>query len=338
MQKYNDKLITEKEKERLDDLEILSRGFQLEREAKYWTFDINDPEMRKKIMVYYGFIMERGKLNKLTPEEELYAMVYPPSIEEVLTERIKTTDFSVLDLYNNTEDIPRWFRWVTEDNACEVCQELNGKTYRIFEVPTRPHSNCKCKIIPLNNDAFEVSLYEDYYALDSEKLEKQHIVALKDPLGALMVLIAKTQATGAVMAIYGNTEDGARQNALRHALWNALMTKYIGIERAEKFANSHEVIKEDRIGEKYNHNEINIQIDGDRDINRRYRGDLINDHTKMDLFFNRLGRETYMEMENEQPLKTMPDNSKMKQNIDISKIILRLEEKIDENIHMVLQP
>lgn len=41
-------------------------------------------------------------------------------------------------------------RWVTaeDEKVCEECRRLDGKVFRIKEVPDKPHFNCRCIVIP----------------------------------------------------------------------------------------------------------------------------------------------------------------------------------------------
>ena len=42
--------------------------------------------------------------------------------------------------------------WQTEKGACEACQALDGKEFETLDdVPNRPHPNCKCDIVPIEN-------------------------------------------------------------------------------------------------------------------------------------------------------------------------------------------
>ena len=42
--------------------------------------------------------------------------------------------------------------WQTEKGACEACQALDGKEFETLDdVPERPHPNCKCDIVPIEN-------------------------------------------------------------------------------------------------------------------------------------------------------------------------------------------
>lgn len=40
--------------------------------------------------------------------------------------------------------------WVAEkdDKTCEVCKDLDGQVFEIDKVPTKPHYNCRCRIMP----------------------------------------------------------------------------------------------------------------------------------------------------------------------------------------------
>lgn len=42
--------------------------------------------------------------------------------------------------------------WQTEKGACEACQALDGTEFETLDdVPERPHPNCKCDIVPIEN-------------------------------------------------------------------------------------------------------------------------------------------------------------------------------------------
>lgn len=42
-------------------------------------------------------------------------------------------------------------RWMTveDERRCGVCSERDGKTYNIMRVPSKPHFNCRCWIVPI---------------------------------------------------------------------------------------------------------------------------------------------------------------------------------------------
>lgn len=75
-------------------------------------------------------------------------------------------------------------------------------------------------------------------------------------------------ATKYANELYGADSDGSQHNALKHTMWNALMTKRYGQEYAKKMANSHE------FGAKEN---LNLNVS---------QQELMN----MDLFNNAIGR------------------------------------------------
>jgi len=43
-----------------------------------------------------------------------------------------------------------WVRWVTErdQRVCTDCHQLDGRVFRIDEVPTKLHWNCRCRLTP----------------------------------------------------------------------------------------------------------------------------------------------------------------------------------------------
>ena len=64
-----------------------------------------------------------------------------------LTEDAETGNVTLYGGVSNTV-----YRWETEPNACEKCQELDGTEYDNKEdIPEKPHPNCKCKVVEVNN-------------------------------------------------------------------------------------------------------------------------------------------------------------------------------------------
>lgn len=43
-----------------------------------------------------------------------------------------------------------WVQWVTErdQRVCTDCHQLDGRVFRIDDVPTKPHWNCRCRLTP----------------------------------------------------------------------------------------------------------------------------------------------------------------------------------------------
>lgn len=306
--------ITEQERQRLFNLKMNSYSYNKSEVNEYLKakgMDKDDPTLREKVLRYYGF--SKFASEELTLEEELYAFAFPPTEEEVINLRISEMDKSLLAKLDQ-DDVARWIEWQSDEFGCEKCQEFDGMIFRLFDIPDRPHNNCKCKLIPLDNDTIIVKLLDDPYASDLELLKKEYAVSIPDPLGGLIARLVASQATDEVIKRYGSIKDGTRENALRHALWNALMTHRLGEERAEKFATAHEVPKENR----------NQDVPGKLDINRKYQGFLISQHIMMDLFFNELGRKSYLDL------------AKINPDMDIEDLIDYLEKKIDENYDRIL--
>ncbi len=117
--------------------------------------------------------------------------------------------------------------------------------------------------------------------------------ALNDPIGGLVVKKASEEANNKAFAYYAKPQfgnkyideneepidaDGTEQNAMKHALWNALATMKLGYDRAKKFTDAHESLTK---------KEVNVtRTDmGHTQSNKK--------HTEMDLFFNELGRQAY---------------------------------------------
>ena len=101
-------------------------------------------------------------------------------------------------------------------------------------------------------------------------VRKEYWEALKSPINAIEAYKASQHAEKYSYNKYGYNLDGTRQNALKHALWNTLMTIQIGEKEAERFASAHEVAPYE-------------QIDGN--------GFTRNENTAMDYYYNNLGRE-----------------------------------------------
>ena len=72
---------------------------------------------------------------------------------QVGQESIEITDAAVMEAYA-AAGIPRGM-WVTErdQRVCPDCHQLDGKVFLLSEVPTKPHRNCRCRIMPVMSDA-----------------------------------------------------------------------------------------------------------------------------------------------------------------------------------------
>ena len=62
---------------------------------------------------------------------------------------INVTDYAVFQAFEDAgiEEV----EWVTEHDqrVCSLCHKMDGKRYRIDEVPSKPHVNCRCTVIPI---------------------------------------------------------------------------------------------------------------------------------------------------------------------------------------------
>ena len=49
------------------------------------------------------------------------------------------------------KEVIKKVRWVASagDRTCPICEDLNGKTFDIDNVPKRPHKDCRCAIIKI---------------------------------------------------------------------------------------------------------------------------------------------------------------------------------------------
>lgn len=57
--------------------------------------------------------------------------------------------------------------WKSEPNACEECQELDGKEYEFEgDIPEKPHPNCKCSVIEVPVDDEECDCIEFFNELE----------------------------------------------------------------------------------------------------------------------------------------------------------------------------
>jgi hypothetical protein len=95
--------------------------------------------------------------------------------------------------------------------------------------------------------------------------DAENELAKKYPISALKVNQAKNEANEYTKKIYGKEAfvDGTEANAYRHAMWNAIMTDKIGVEKAKMFAYAHEQIPynpEDHMTMDYHNNELGRRI------------------------------------------------------------------------------
>ena len=64
---------------------------------------------------------------------------------------INVTDAAVIQALDDAG--VGWVQWLTEhDNrVCTDCHQLDGRVFRINEVPAKPHWNCRCRLAPARN-------------------------------------------------------------------------------------------------------------------------------------------------------------------------------------------
>lgn len=67
----------------------------------------------------------------------------------VAHEADRVTDEAALRAYKQ-RGVKR-VRWVTagDEKVCESCGPMNGKVYEIDNVPAKPHTNCRCWLVPV---------------------------------------------------------------------------------------------------------------------------------------------------------------------------------------------
>ncbi len=155
---------------------------------------------------------------------------------------------------------------------------------------------------------------DEWFRKNGDNLYKkeEYYEAWKDPIAGTIAYLASEKATNISEEKYGTFKDGTRQNALKHALWNALMTQSIGYNKASLFAHAHEVLPS-------SHEDI-------PDIN----GFAPYQNRQMDLFFNELGRRAYLD------LKESMEAGGQKKEPAINELIDYIEKQIDLNIGKVL--
>lgn len=313
MMNENNQWITKEEKQEIKRIHARTANINkrdIEKSFKENRIDINAATLKEKALTYYGFIYAAEELNMET-YEEIYCIVFPPTETDVIAYRKKVQKDLIDDdgkAYTDDE-LPRWVIWDSEGESCEICRQYDKMLMKRLEVPYT-HPNCDCKLIAVSNDDPPIQLYEDYFATHEMLAGKEYYLGLPRLIIAKNLYDLSQTATSEVISIYGNTEDGTRQNTLRHALWNALMTQAAGYDAAKMFADAHEVLSQDT-------------------LNDLYRGFRVWEHMNMDLFFNELGRQSYLELEKEQE-RGMIDE------ISTHMIIDRIEDNIDLNTEMIL--
>lgn len=67
-------------------------------------------------------------------------------------ESIEITDAAVMEAYE-AAGIARGM-WLTERDGrvCSDCHQLDGKVFPLAEIPTKPHWNCRCRIVPVRGE------------------------------------------------------------------------------------------------------------------------------------------------------------------------------------------
>lgn len=103
--------------------------------------------------------------------------------------------------------------------------------------------------------------------------EKALIVS--SPANAYLTKITRTKAFDYTKSEYSRNGLGDRSDAFRHAIWNALMSKYVSELWAYQFGTAHEQKSEAELNK--------IAKDGNRE----------REHQKMDLHNNREGRDCW---------------------------------------------
>lgn len=118
--------------------------------------------------------------------------------------------------------------------------------------------------------------YDEILKKWNELTPAEQRLAVLYPAAALVVNECRNKAVSySNSSKYGYMHgNGTRKDAFRHAIWNALMCKYVNKWSAEQFATAHEQQSEDYF-QKY--------TDG---ISNR-------EHTRMDLHNNEKGRDTW---------------------------------------------
>lgn len=72
---------------------------------------------------------------------------------QVGQEAIEITDAAVMEAYE-AAGVVRCM-WVTERDGrvCSDCHQLDGRVFPLAEIPTKPHRNCRCRIVPVMGEA-----------------------------------------------------------------------------------------------------------------------------------------------------------------------------------------
>jgi len=152
---------------------------------------------------------------------------------------------------------------------------------------------------------------------DSKIMKKEYWEAMKDPTGGIVAKITSDEAIKYSANKYGYQKDGTMQNALQHALWNAMMTYKIGEDRAKKFADAHEVLPG------------SLEQIESNNFSRKQ-------NSEMDYYYNELGRKAALELIEEKK-KQMPDGS-FRVVISPEEMTEYVNKKIQENATNILLP
>lgn len=72
---------------------------------------------------------------------------------QVGQEAIEITDAAVMEAYEAAGVVR--YMWVTERDGrvCSDCHQLDGRVFPLAEIPTKPHRNCRCRIVPVMGEA-----------------------------------------------------------------------------------------------------------------------------------------------------------------------------------------
>jgi hypothetical protein len=80
------------------------------------------------------------------------------SYNAYITKKMLEEEFETKS-YNTTADNARYYRWNSESEACEKCNELNGQIFDYY--PQRPHPHCNCEIEEISAEEAGV-VYREY--------------------------------------------------------------------------------------------------------------------------------------------------------------------------------
>jgi aspartyl-tRNA synthetase len=182
------------------------------------------------------------------------------TIDEILSNPLYSElnfDFSDIELYKEIEDFK-------EANPNLSDQSIVAE----FDNKFGNNSN-KFSLKAVNDDGYA----DKWAALNS--FEKG--LAASNPAAALIVNTCRNKAnTYASESIYKSQKgNGTAKDAYRHAIWNALMSKYVSKQSAELWATAHE--------EQSDPNYPNRITDGIKN----------SEHTRMDLHNNKKGRDCW---------------------------------------------